>query len=189
MAIHSNKTIYSNKTIDSSKTTHSNKTAQSTMVKNASKKSFGERILHAVGFEALAVMISAPIAAWLLNKSMFEMGTLAILLSTTAMLWNIVYNTIFDRLWPVSRVTRTAKVRVCHALGFESGFILIGLPIAAYWLGISLLNAFVLEIGFFLFFLPYTIGYNWLYDTVRQRIVNRHSARRAASGNVCSDKQ
>jgi len=64
----------------------------------ASKKSLGERILHAIGFEALAVMISAPIAAWLLNKSMFEMGTLAILLSTTAMLWNIVYNSIFDRL-------------------------------------------------------------------------------------------
>lgn len=142
-----------------------------------SKKSLGERILHAVGFEALAVTISAPIAAWLLNKSMFEMGTLAILLSTTAMVWNIVYNSIFDRLWPVSRVPRTLKVRICHALGFESGFILIGLPIAAGWLGISLLNAFMLEIGFFLFFLPYTVFYNWLYDTLRQRIVGRRAER------------
>jgi len=146
-----------------------------TSVKNVTRKSFGERILHAVGFEALAVMISAPIAAWLLNKSLFEMGTLAVLLSTTAMLWNIVYNTIFDRFWPMSRVTRTLKVRICHALGFESGFILIGLPIAAGWLGISLLNAFVLEIGFFLFFLPYTVFYNWLYDTLRQRIINRNA--------------
>lgn len=145
--------------------------------KNTAKKSFGERILHAVGFEALAVLISAPVAAWLLNKSMFEMGTLAILLSTTAMVWNIIYNAIFDRFWPVSRVTRTFKVRVCHALGFESGFILIGLPIAAGWLGISLLNAFMLEIGFFLFFLPYTVAYNWLYDTLRQRVLNRKSAR------------
>lgn len=143
--------------------------------KNVTRKTFGERILHAVGFEALAVMISAPVAAWLLNKSLFEMGTLAVLLSTTAMLWNIVYNTIFDRFWPMSRVTRTLKVRICHALGFESGFILIGLPIAAGWLGISLLNAFVLEIGFFLFFLPYTVFYNWLYDTLRQRIINRNA--------------
>ncbi|MGP9434734.1 multidrug/biocide efflux PACE transporter [Ewingella sp. AOP8-B2-18] len=157
----------------------------------ASKKSLGERILHAVGFEALAVMISAPIAAWLLNKSMFEMGTLAILLSTTAMLWNIVYNSIFDRLWPVSRVARTLKVRVCHALGFEGGFILMGLPIAAGWLGISLLNAFMLEIGFFLFFLPYTMFYNWLYDTLRQRIVEHRAARLAdeSAQKACSAKQ
>lgn len=146
--------------------------------KNVSKKSLGERILHAVGFEALAVLISAPTAAWLLNKSMFEMGTLAILLSTTAMVWNIVYNSVFDRLWPVNRVTRTMKVRVCHALGFESGFILIGLPIAAGWLGISLLNAFILEIGFFLFFLPYTVVYNWLYDTLRERLIGRNKGNR-----------
>lgn len=153
----------------------------------ATNKSFGERILHAVGFEALAVMISAPIAAWLLNKSMFEMGTLAILLSTTAMLWNIVYNTIFDRLWPASRVVRTLKVRIGHALGFESGFILIGLPIAAGWLGISLLNAFMLEIGFFLFFLPYTVLYNWLYDQLRERIIGRRAVQSA--DKICSSKQ
>ncbi len=156
--------------------------------KNIAKKSFGERILHAVGFEALAVLISAPVAAWLLNKSMFEMGTLAILLSTTAMVWNIIYNSVFDRLWPVSRVTRTMKVRVCHALGFESGFILLGLPIAAGWLGISLLNAFMLEIGFFLFFLPYTIVYNWLYDTLRQRLLNRNSLNREKAAKRCSAK-
>lgn len=160
-------------------------------IKNASKKSFAERIFHAIGFEALAVLIFAPTAAWLLNKSMFEMGTLAILLSTTAMVWNIIYNAIFDRLWPVNRVIRTMKVRVCHALGFESGFILIGLPIAAGWLGISLLNAFMLEIGFFLFFLPYTIAYNWLYDTLRQRLLNRKSQRisRDKAAKRCSAKQ
>ncbi|GBU14364.1 hypothetical protein AwEntero_29650 [Enterobacterales bacterium] len=156
--------------------------------KNTTKKSFGERILHAVGFEALAVLISAPVAAWLLNKSMFEMGTLAILLSTTAMVWNIIYNSVFDRFWPMSRVTRTMKVRVCHALGFEGGFILIGLPIAAGWLGISLLNAFMLEIGFFLFFLPYTIAYNWLYDTLRQRVLNRNSLNHEKAAKRCSAK-
>jgi hypothetical protein len=32
-------------------------------------------------------------------------------------------------------------------------------------LGVSLLQAFTLEIGFFLFFLPYTMFYNWAYDT------------------------
>ncbi|MGB8667779.1 MAG: chlorhexidine efflux transporter, partial [Serratia inhibens] len=30
-------------------------------------------------------------------------------------------------------------------------------------------QAFMLEIGFFLFFLPYTMLYNWVYDRLRQR--------------------
>lgn len=136
-------------------------------------KSLTERIFHAVGFEALALIICAPTAAWIMNKSIFDMGVLALLLSTTAMVWNVVYNSVFDYFWPVSRVTRSFPIRVCHALGFEGGFILFGLPIAAGWLQISLLDAFVLEIGFFLFFLPYTIAYNWLYDTLRQRWISR----------------
>ncbi|PXZ99733.1 PACE efflux transporter, partial [Serratia marcescens] len=93
----------------------------------------------------------------------------AVMLSTVAMLWNMVYNTVFDRLWPVGRVVRNLKVRALHAVGFEAGFILIGVPIAAWMLSISWAQAFMLEIGFFLFFLPYTMAYNRLYDTLRQR--------------------
>ncbi|MBU9846122.1 multidrug/biocide efflux PACE transporter [Rahnella ecdela] len=148
----------------------------SKQTRNISQKTFGERIFHAVGFETLAVLISAPAAAWALNKPVWEMGALAIMLSTTAMVWNIVYNSLFDKFWPVSRVVRTFKIRVAHALGFEGGFIMMGLPIAAMWLGIGLLDAFMLEIGFFLFFLPYTVVYNWVYDTLRQRWMNRRMA-------------
>ncbi|RBQ34750.1 multidrug/biocide efflux PACE transporter [Rahnella variigena] len=148
----------------------------SKQTRNISQKTFGERIFHAVGFETLAVLISAPAAAWALNKPVWEMGALAIMLSTTAMVWNIVYNSLFDKFWPVSRVVRTFKIRVAHALGFEGGFIIIGLPIAALWLGIGLLDAFMLEIGFFLFFLPYTVAYNWVYDILRQRWMNRRLA-------------
>jgi len=100
---------------------------------------------------------------------MVQVGALAVMLSTVAMLWNMVYNTVFDRLWPASRVVRNLKVRALHAVGFEAGFILIGVPIAAWMLSISWAQAFMLEIGFFLFFLPYTMAYNWLYDTLRQR--------------------
>lgn len=142
------------------------------------KKSLSERILHALGFEALAIIISAPIASWLMDKPIWQMGALAILLSTTAMLWNIIYNAIFDRLWPATRFKRTLLVRVFHALGFEGGFIGIGLPVVAFWLNISLFDAFMLEIGFFLFFLPYTIAYNWLYDILRLRCLRRSASRR-----------
>lgn len=125
-----------------------------------------------MGFEVMAILISAPIASWLLDKSMFDMGALALMLSTSAMIWNIIYNSLFDKLWPQSKVPRTLAIRISHALGFEGGFILIGLPIAAAWLGIGLWSAFMLEIGFFLFFLPYTIAYNWVYDLLRQRLLS-----------------
>lgn len=132
-------------------------------------KSLVERIVHAVGFEAIAIAICAPIGAWLLNRSLLQMGSLTIMLSTIAMVWNMAYNTVFDRLWPVSRVVRNLKVRIFHALGFEGGFIVIGLPLVALVMNMSLAQAFMLEIGFFLFFLPYTLCYNWVYDTLRQR--------------------
>ncbi|WP_145535245.1 multidrug/biocide efflux PACE transporter [Yersinia thracica] len=135
------------------------------------RKSLFERIIHAVGFEVIAISICAPVGAWLLDRSILQMGTLTVLLSSVAMLWNIIYNSLFDHFWPVSRVAKTLRVRAFHALGFESGFILIGLPIAAGVLGVSLLQAFILEIGFFLFFLPYTMFYNWVYDSLRARII------------------
>lgn len=144
------------------------------------RRSLPERIFHAVCFEGIAAAILAPTTAWLMQRSVLEMGGLTILLATTVMIWNIIYNALFDRLWPAHQVRRTAKVRALHALGFESGFIVIGVSIVAWVLNVSLLQAFTLEIGFFLFFLPYTMLYNWAYDVLRQRIVTRRQQRVSA---------
>ena len=141
------------------------------------RRSLVERIFHAVCFEGIATAVLAPTTAWLMQRSVLEMGGLTILLATTAMIWNIIYNALFDRLWPSHLVKRTAKVRAFHALGFESGFIVIGVSIMAYVLNVSLLQAFTLEIGFFLFFLPYTMFYNWAYDTLRERVMKRRQQR------------
>ncbi|UUE10806.1 multidrug/biocide efflux PACE transporter [Dickeya zeae] len=134
-------------------------------------KSWRERIVHAVGFEVMALLICSPIGAWVLERSILQVGALSIMLSSVAMVWNVVYNSVFDRLWPVSRVRRGVWVRTGHALGFEGGFILFGLPLAAWMLNITLWQALMVEIGFFLFFLPYTMAYNWLYDLLRERLL------------------
>ena len=140
-------------------------------------RSFIERIGHAVGFEVIALLVCTPIAAWLLDRALSHVGLLAILLSTTAMGWNVVYNFGFDRLWPVARVPRTLGVRALHALGFEGGLVLAGVPLAAWLLNISLVEAFLLDIGFFLFFLPYAFVYNWAYDSLRELWLGRKVAR------------
>lgn len=132
-----------------------------------------ERICHAVGFEVLAILLVAPLAAYIMGKPLFQMGALAIMLSTVAMGWNVIYNAAFDRIFQRADARRGWPLRITHALGFEGGFICIGLPIAARMLDITLWHAFMVEVAFFLFFLPYTIGYNWLYDTLRGRFI-RH---------------
>ncbi|MEF3089334.1 Na(+)-translocating NADH-quinone reductase subunit E [Enterobacter sp. 10-1] len=144
---------------------------------NLQRKSLMERIIHAVSFEGLATLILAPTAAWLMQRSVVEMGGLSVLLATLAMVWNLIYNAAFDRIWPVSRVTRNLKVRALHAIGFESGFIIIGVTAVALLLGVSLMQAFMLEIGFMLFFLPYTMLFNWAWDTLRVRVLKRRRQR------------
>ena len=141
------------------------------------RKTLTERIIHAVSFEGLATLILAPTAAWLMQRSVLEMGGLSVLLATLAMVWNLIYNAAFDRLWPVSRVSRTLKVRALHAIGFESGFIVIGITAVALLLGVSLIQAFMLEIGFMLFFLPYTMLFNWVWDTLRERVLKYRQQR------------
>ncbi|MBG3079170.1 multidrug/biocide efflux PACE transporter [Proteus mirabilis] len=132
------------------------------------QKTFTERVFHAVTFEAIAIAITAPLSAWLLGRSIFQMGTVAIVLSTLAMLLNLFYNMIFDRYWPLSKGPRPTKIRIMHAIGFEFSFVIIGLPILAFLLNMSLLDAFLLEIGFFIFFLFYTYAFNLSYDKLRE---------------------
>lgn len=131
------------------------------------QKTFMERIFHAVSFEVIAIAITAPVSAWLLDRSIFQMGTIAIVLSTLAMLLNLFYNMLFDRYWPLSRGPRPIKVRIIHSIGFELSFVIFGVPILAVLLKMSLLDAFLLELGFFAFFLFYTYVFNLAYDVFR----------------------
>jgi len=140
---------------------------------NTRRKSFTERGIHALLYEVIALLCCAPLAAWFMSRPLWQMGTLTWLLSCLAIVWNIFYNTIFDALWPESRLGRSYWVRVCHGVAFEGGFIVLGLPLAAYWLQVSLLTALQLEVGLLLFFLPYTIVYNAVYDRLQQNLFTK----------------
>ncbi|MGN7832034.1 multidrug/biocide efflux PACE transporter [Pseudoxanthomonas sp. 22568] len=142
----------------------------------APEKSLRERVLHALAFEGLAIALSAPALAWLLGKSLLHTGALTLAVSTLAMLWNMAYTAAFDRAQQRWGFERTPKVRVIHALLFELGLIVATVPLAAWWLSIGLVQAFVLDIGLLLFFLPYTLGFNWAYDVLRERWLARDAA-------------
>lgn len=135
-------------------------------------RSMAERTTHAVLFEIISIVLTAPISAWLLNKSIWDIGMVAILLSTIAMILNIIYNIGFDKIYPPA-VSRNFKIRAIHTLGFELSFIVISVPVVAFSLSISLLAALLMDLGFLVFYLFYTFGFNWLYDYVRSQLIAR----------------
>ena len=92
-------------------------------------------------------------------------GAVAVASSVIAVLWNLVYNILFER-WEASQSVRGRSVRrrMAHAIGFELGFLVMLVPLFAWWFGIGLQRALVLEIGLALFFLVYTFAFNWAFD-------------------------
>ncbi len=135
------------------------------------KKSVAERIGHALAFEIIALAICAPLFSWMMGTTMTEMGALTLAISLIAMLWNVAYNAGFDRLQRRIGFRQTFTVRLMHALAFESGLVIASVPLAAVWLNIGLWQAFVLDVGLLMFFLPYTMVFNWAYDRLRIRLV------------------
>ncbi|WP_085656016.1 multidrug/biocide efflux PACE transporter [Pseudomonas sp. B11(2017)] len=136
-------------------------------------KSITERICQAIGFEVLAILICTPLLAWIMGKPLLDMGVVTVVVAVLALVWNVVFNGAFDRVLKRLRIRHNAWVRVVHALLFEGGLVLLGVPLIAWWLSMSLWQAFLLDIGVLLFFLPYTYVYHWAYDVVRERLVLR----------------
>ncbi|BAQ76320.1 MULTISPECIES: multidrug/biocide efflux PACE transporter [Pseudomonas] len=130
-------------------------------------KSLTERIFQAVAFELLAVSICTPLLSWIMDKPMVDMGLVTLAIGLLALGWNVLFNGLFDRLLKRLELEHTARTRVLHALLFEGGLVAFCVPLIAWWLDISLLQALLLDIGVLLFFLPYTYLYHWAYDVLR----------------------
>ncbi len=136
-------------------------------------KSITERFFQAIGFECLAILICTPLLAWIMQKPLLDMGAVTVLIAVLALAWNVLFNGLFDRALKRLNLGHNAWTRVIHALLFEGGLIVMGVPLIAWWLSVSLWQAFLLDIGVLLFFLPYTYVYHWGYDVVRERFVTR----------------
>ncbi|CAM5336120.1 multidrug/biocide efflux PACE transporter [Eoetvoesiella caeni] len=135
------------------------------------QRSIKERIVHALLFEILAIGISAPLAAWLTGKSIVSMGILTAVIAFMAIVWNMLYNWMFDNLQNRYRFERTVWIRMLHACGFELGLILVAVPFVAWWLDATLLYALITDIGLVLFYLPYAFFFNLGYDKLRERFI------------------
>ncbi len=144
-------------------------------------KSRAERICQALVFEALAIVIATPLFAWAMGTGMGEMGVLTFANCLIALVWNVGFNTGFDALLRRAGRSKTVAARVVHALLFEAGLFALTLPLAMWWLEIGLAEAFALEVGMVLFFLPYSYVYHWGWDVLRARWLARRARRSSAT--------
>ncbi|MDA0702466.1 MAG: PACE efflux transporter [Proteobacteria bacterium] len=127
-----------------------------------------DRISHTISFEIIALLTVTPLGAWAFDMPMKDIGVLAIAGATIAMAWNYVYNLMFDHaLLRIAGDTRkTLATRIVHAILFEIGLLVAFIPFIAWYLAISWVQAFVMDVVFAAFFLVYAFVFNWAYDLI-----------------------
>lgn len=123
------------------------------------------KVVYITLYEIIAIAMSTTGLALLSGANMGHASVAAIAASAIAVIWNLVYNTLFER-WESRQAKRGRSVlrRVVHAVGFEGGLVITLVPLFAWWLNISLWQAFVLDLGLIVFFLVYTFVFNLAFD-------------------------
>lgn len=129
--------------------------------------SLKERVLHALLFELLAILISILTVTLTTPHQTEAVTVVIILISSIAVVWNFIFNWIFDRFFTAAREQRSWRLRTFHTLAFEGGLLLFTLPVVAYILQIDWWRAFMLDIGLTLLIVVYTFCFNWAYDHLR----------------------
>ncbi|MEC5396714.1 PACE efflux transporter [Uliginosibacterium sp. H1] len=128
---------------------------------------FKRKIVQALSYEAIAIVLVTAAVMAVSDHDAASSGGLAAATSLIALTWNMLYNTGFEA-WEARQASRerTLLRRVLHALGFEAGLVFFIVPVIAWWLEVSLLQALVMDIGLIVFFMFYTMVFTWCFDRV-----------------------
>lgn len=133
-----------------------------------------ERLFHAVLFEIGAIGLTVAVFALLGdNHSPTHATGLAVAISVLAVVWNMVFNFLFDKAVTGERLNRSLGTRLVHMRLLEGGLFLATVPMIAYALDVSLWMAFVMDIGVVAVIGVYTLLFNWGYDWMRYKIQTR----------------
>ena len=125
------------------------------------------KLVYVSLYEVIGMTFSALGLALLSGAAPSNTGPLAVIITSIAVSWNFIYTTLFER-WESRQLsrTRTVKRRIAHAVGFQLTLIVFLIPLIAWWMNISLVQAFALDLALILFIPCYTFAFNWLFDRV-----------------------
>ncbi|HEJ0403632.1 TPA: PACE efflux transporter [Serratia marcescens] len=123
------------------------------------------KLVYVTAYEIIGMAISALGLALLSGHAPSSTGPLAVLITTIAVSWNFIYNYLFE--WWESRQasrTRTLKRRILHAVGFQLTLVVYLIPLIAWWMGITLWQALLLDMALIVIIPCYTFLFNWAFD-------------------------
>lgn len=125
------------------------------------------RVIYVGLYEFIAILLSAILLELMSNAGAAESLGLAVAASAVAIIWNLVFNSLFER-WEASRKQqgRSLAVRIIHAIGFEGGLLIFLIPLVAWWYEVSFWQALLMDMGLLVFFLVYTFVFTWAFDRI-----------------------
>ena len=125
------------------------------------------KVVYVTFYEGFAIVFASVGLASLSGQGATTSTILAVMSSAIAVVWNLVFNTLFEA-WEARQTVRTRSVRrrIAHAVLFEGGIAAILVPVFAWWLGIGLWEALLFDAALLVFFFVYTFCFNWLFDRV-----------------------
>ncbi|ATZ63440.1 PACE efflux transporter [Acinetobacter bereziniae] len=128
---------------------------------------FKRRVIYVSSYEIIGLTISSLGLALLSGTQLSQTGPLAIFITTIAVSWNFIYNLIFEA-WEKRQLSRqrTVKRRIVHAIGFQLTLIVFLIPLIAWWMKISFLDAFLLDAALIVIIPIYTFIFNWSFDRI-----------------------
>ncbi|WP_028601107.1 PACE efflux transporter [Ottowia thiooxydans] len=125
------------------------------------------KIVYVTLFELIAVAVTTVAFAAYSGQGAGHSTFLAVASSLIATVWNLSYNTAFEKWESRQKVRgRGLKRRLAHAFGFETGLTVMLVPLFAWWLKVSLWEALILDVGLIVFFLVYAFLFNLWFDRV-----------------------
>lgn len=128
-----------------------------------------DRLRYTVTFELTLMAMAVPGMALFFDRGLAEMGLVGLFLSGKAMVVNLIYNWIFDRVDAHrGRVSsdRGPLGRILHAVGFETTLMITSLPIYMWWLGLSLSHAVMTDLVITSMVVVYTYLFTLAYDRI-----------------------
>lgn len=123
------------------------------------------RIVYVSSYEVIGMVISSLGLALLAGDSVEHTGPLSVMITTIAVTWNFIYNILYEK-WEARQdsKSRTVKRRIVHAIGFQITLVIFLIPLIAWWMDISLVAAFWLDVAFIIIIPIYTFIFNWTFD-------------------------
>ncbi|MDR2031972.1 MAG: PACE efflux transporter [Azoarcus sp.] len=127
-----------------------------------------DRLCQVLLFEVGGLLLISPLFAWASGVALASSAGLLAVLSLIAALWNAVFNIGFDyceaKLAGRRADRRPWRLRVAHALAFESSLLMLTLPVVVVWTDMGWLAALVTDAGLALAYVTYAFLFHLGYD-------------------------